>query len=74
MERVIGEAGRRRVEDLRAAPQAVAMRLVFALELLWRLVEARLLELDFQRAPASAVEGRNWRVWQAGGMDAAEPC
>jgi len=74
MERVIGEAGRRRVEDLRAAPKAPAMRLAFALMLLWRLAEARVLELNFQQAPASAVEDRNWRVWQAGGMDAAEPC
>ena len=74
MERVIGEAGWRRVEDLQAAPKAPAMRLAFALELLWRLAEARVLELNFQQGPASAVEGRNWRGWQAGGMDAAEPC
>jgi len=72
MERMIGEAGRWRVEDLRAVPKAAAMRLAFALELLWRLVEARVLELDFQRAPAPAVEGRNWRVWQAERLDAAE--
>ena len=73
MERVIGEAGRRRAEDLRTAPKAAATRRAFALELLWRLVEARVLELDFQPGPASAVEGRNWRVWQAGALDAAEP-
>ena len=72
MERVIGEARRRRVEDLRAAPKAAAMWPAFALELLWRLVEARVLEPDFQQAPASAAKSRSWRVWQAGAMNAAE--
>ena len=72
MERMIGETGRQRGKDLRAALKAPAMRPAFAVELLWRLVEARVLKLDFQRAPASAAEGRNWRVWQAVGMDVGE--
>ena len=69
---VIGDSGWRRAEDLRAASKEPAMWPVFALELFWPLAEGRVLELDFQPEPAFAGPGRNWRVWQPGGMDAAE--
>ena len=69
---MIGEAGRRRAGDWGTTLKVATMRAAFALELPWRLAAARVLEPGFQRAPASAVEGRNWRARQAGGMDAAE--